>query len=78
MAAGGSVEVFSEHADAIRRARYIQAIVQAVPALVGVECDYVAGSVLLHVSGQLTPAQARRYKAALAAIAGAVVTAPGS
>ena len=77
VAAGGSVEVFAGHAGAVRRARYIQAIVQADPAL-GAEYDYVAGAVLLRVSGQLTPAQARRYKTALAAIAGAAVTAPGS
>ena len=77
VAAGGSVEVFSDHAGAVRRARYIQAIVQAAPAL-GAEYDYVAGAVLLRVSGQLTPAQARRYKKALAAITGVVVTEPGS
>ncbi len=60
----------------MRRARYIQRIVQAAPAL-GAEYDYVAGAILLRVSGQLTPAQARRYKAAFAAITGAVVTEPG-
>lgn len=76
VAAGGSVEVFAGHAGAVRRARYIQAIVQADPAL-GAEYDYVAGAVLLRVSGQLIPAQALRYRAALAAITGAAVTAPG-
>lgn len=69
--------MYRGHAGAVRRARYIQDIVQAAPAL-GAEYDYVAGAVLLRVPGQLTPAQARRYRAALAAITGAVVTAPGS
>jgi hypothetical protein len=55
VAAGGSVEVFADHAGAVRRARYIQGIVQAAPVL-GAEYDYVAGAVLLRVSGQLTPA----------------------
>jgi hypothetical protein len=77
VAAGGSVAVFASHAAAVRRARYIQGIVQAAPAL-GAEYDYVAGAVLLRVSGQLTPAQARQYKAALAAITGTAVTEPGS
>lgn len=77
VAAGGSVEVFPDHAGAVRRARYIQALVQADPAL-GAEYDYVAGAVLLRVSGQLTPAQARRYKRALTAITAEVVTEPGS
>jgi hypothetical protein len=69
--------VFANHAGAVRRARYIQGIIQAAPVL-GAEYDYVAGAVLLRVSGQLTPAQARRYRAAIAAITGDTVTAPGS
>jgi hypothetical protein len=73
--AGGSVEVFAGHAGAVRRARYIQAVVQAAPAF-GAEYDYVVGAVLLRVSGQLTPAQARQYKRALAAITGELVTGP--
>jgi hypothetical protein len=77
VAAGGSVEVYPGHGGAVRRARYIQAIVQAAPAL-GAEYDYIAGAVLLRVSGQLTPQQAARYKRALAAITGDVVTGPGS
>jgi hypothetical protein len=77
VAAGGSVEVYQDHAGAVRRARCIQSIVQAAPVL-GAEYDYVAGAVLLRVSGQLTPAQARRYRAALTVITGAAVTAPGS
>jgi hypothetical protein len=71
--AGGSVEVFADHAGAVRRARYIQALVQAAPVL-GAEYDYIAGDVLLRVSGQLTPAQARRYKRTLAAITGVAAT----
>jgi hypothetical protein len=77
VAAGGSVEVFPGHVGAVRRARYIQTLVQADPAL-GAEYDYVAGAVLLRVSGQLTPSQARRYKRVLAAITGDLVTEPGS
>lgn len=72
VAAGGSVEVFTTHAAAVRRAGYIQAT--AVP---GAEYDYIAGRVLLRISGQLTPAQARRYSRALAAITGKAVTVPG-
>jgi hypothetical protein len=74
--AGGSVEVFADQAGAVRRARYIQALVQAAPVL-GAEYDYVAGGVLLRVSGQLTPAQARQYKRALAAITGETAAAAG-
>ena len=72
VAAGGSVEVFPAAAEAITRARYIQKIVQAAPIL-GAEYDYVAGDVLLRVSGQLTPVQAAAYRSELAKITGAQV-----
>lgn len=70
VAAGGSVEVYPAAGQAMTRARYIQRIVQAAPAL-GVEYDYVAGDVVLRVSGQLTPAEAAGYGKALAKITGA-------
>jgi len=66
---GGSVEVFSTPAGAVRRARYIQRIEKGLPAL-GSEYDYVDKTVLLRVSGLLTPTQAAADEAALAAIMG--------
>ncbi|MFI7399681.1 hypothetical protein ACIBW9_04200 [Streptomyces sp. NPDC049541] len=61
---GGAIEVFSSPADATARAKYIQAVTKAMPALT--EYDYVNGTVVLRVSHYLTPAQAATYKAAAA------------
>lgn len=69
---GGEIEVFATSAQAVRRARYIQQVVQAAPIL-GAEYDYVAGPVLLRVSGKLTPSQAAGYALALAAVTGSHV-----
>lgn len=73
MARGGSVEVFPDHDGAVKRAQYIQTVTRAAP-IVGLEYDYVAGGVLVRVSGNLTPDIATGYASALAAIAGPVVT----
>jgi hypothetical protein len=72
---GGSIEVFATHADAVRRAVYIETITQAAP-LLGSEYDYVSGGVLLRVSGNLTPAQAAQYEEALQAVTGTPVVEP--
>ncbi|MFI6510162.1 hypothetical protein ACIBCT_21365 [Streptosporangium sp. NPDC050855] len=60
---GGSVEVFEEADQAEQRAAYIQGIGEKMPMLG--EYDYVAGSVLLRVSKELTPSQAGAFEAAL-------------
>lgn len=75
VAPGSSTEVFTSNADAMRRATYIESVTQAAPML-GTEYDYVARDVLVRVSGQLIPAQARAYKAALQAIEGTPVVEP--
>jgi hypothetical protein len=75
VAAGGSVEVFPNQADATRRAVYIQSVTQAAP-IAGAEYDYVSSAILLRVSGSLTPAQAAAYKSALEVITGAPVDQP--
>jgi hypothetical protein len=61
---GGAIEVFGDAAGAQARAKYIQAIAKAMPAVA--EYDYVHGSVLVRVSHYLTPAQAAGYKSAAA------------
>ena len=64
---GGSVEVFADRAAASARAAYIGAIAKNAPALAN-EYDYVRGSVLVRVTGNLTPSQAAGYKAAVNAL----------
>lgn len=66
---GGSVEVWPDGAGALKRARYIAAI----GAPIANEYDYVAGPVLLRVSGNLTPAQAAPYAHALTKVLGTAV-----
>jgi hypothetical protein len=73
VSAGGEVEVFATNAQAVARARYIQRLEQAAP-LLGTEYDYVVGPALLRVSGILTPAEAAKYKVALAAVTGGHVS----
>jgi hypothetical protein len=75
VAAGGSVEIFPEQSDAVRRAVYIESVTQAAP-VAGAEYDYVAGDILLRVSGTLTPAQATAYEDALRQITGGPVVQP--
>lgn len=65
---GGGVEVFADEAAAKSRMEYIQSFGKATPMLA--EYDYVHGGVLLRVSKQLTPDQAKEYETALAAILG--------
>ena len=66
---GGSVEVYPSSSGATGRAQYIQQSLKALP-LLGTEYDYVAGTVLVRVSGLLTPEQAAGYQTALTAILG--------
>lgn len=66
---GGSIEVYPSSAGATGRAQYIQQSLKGFPML-GTEYDYVAGSVLVRVSGLLTPDQATGYQTALTAIVG--------
>lgn len=60
---GGSVEVFATEAEAQRRADYIKTVTAGTPALT--EYGYVSGGILLRLSQQLTPKQAKEYEAAL-------------
>jgi hypothetical protein len=59
---GGSVETFANKEDARRRFDYVRAIAKS-PLFA--EYDYLEGVVLLRVSSDLTPAQARAYERAL-------------
>jgi len=63
IAGGGSIEVFEAVEQAEVRAEYLTEIVMANPAFV--EYDFFNGSILLRVSGTLTPDEAARYDAAL-------------
>ncbi len=60
---GGSVEVFENHERAQARADYITSVTKDTPALV--EYDYVEGAVLLRLSKNFTPTQAKAYADAL-------------
>jgi hypothetical protein len=59
---GGSIETFANHADAVRRFKYVEAIAQS-PMFA--EYDYLNGTVLLRLSSVLTPKQAAAYKRVL-------------
>jgi len=64
---GGSVEVFRSDDDARRRFDYVSEIAK-LPLVA--EYDVLVGTVLLRLSGGLTPDQAAVYKAALRAVLG--------
>jgi hypothetical protein len=59
---GGSVETFSNTADASSRFKYVQAIVKSTPLFA--EYDYLEGTVMLRLSHKLTPSQAKGYERA--------------
>jgi hypothetical protein len=65
---GGSVEVFASPDIASTRAAYLQRVENAATFL-GSEYDFVAGDILVRVSGDLTAKQANEYKSTLIAIA---------
>jgi hypothetical protein len=75
MERGGSVEVFTSQDEAIKRGDYIQTVTRAAP-IVGLEYDYVAGPVVLRVTGGLTPTIAGTYAAALHQATGAPLVTP--
>lgn len=64
---GASVEVFADAERAAARAAFIQGIAKTSPALAN-EYDYVKGTVLVRVTGNLTPTQAAPYKAVVEAL----------
>jgi hypothetical protein len=70
---GGGVEVFRKAETAKVRAKFIQSATQSMQIL-GSEYDYVAGGILLRLSGVLTPAQAKKYGAELATLSGEPTT----
>lgn len=59
---GGSVETFSNSTDARNRFRYVSGIARSTPLFA--EYDYLEGTVLLRVSRELTPTQAKAYERA--------------
>jgi len=59
---GGSVETFANRDDAKRRFDYVRAIAKS-PLFA--EYDYLEGTVLLRISSDLTPTQAKAYEQAL-------------
>jgi len=60
---GGSIEVFPDEEGAQARADYIQSVQKG--GVFGSEYDYVKGGILVRVTGDLTPKQAKEYEAAL-------------
>ncbi|MEU8844429.1 hypothetical protein AB0D97_35920 [Streptomyces roseus] len=63
---GGSIEAFSNAADAQARHDYIQTVTRGIPALT--EYDYLHGTILIRVSRLLPPAQATDYEKAAASL----------
>ena len=63
---GAVIEQFPDESGARRRADYLQAIGKAAPMLAN-EWSVVKGDLLLRISGELTPEQAKAYEAAFAA-----------
>jgi hypothetical protein len=59
---GGSVETFRSKGDASNRYKYVHAI--ATSSGLFAEYDYLEGTVLLRVSHELTPRQAKAYERA--------------
>jgi hypothetical protein len=72
---GGAVEIFATHAVAVGAAQYFQAgeTVDGSDTY-GNEVDFVAGDVLLRLSGGLPTSALKSYEAPLAAIVGSKVT----
>lgn len=60
---GGSIEVYGDADGAKQRAEYIQAIGKS--SGLANEYDYLKGSILVRVTGNLTPSKAKDYQAAL-------------
>ena len=60
---GAKIEVFDDEDAAKQRYEYITTIVKETGGLL-TEYDYLDGTVLLRVSGELKPSQAEEYKSA--------------
>ncbi|GII56115.1 hypothetical protein Pth03_45040 [Planotetraspora thailandica] len=60
---GGGVEVFPDAAGAKARADYIQSIAKSSPMFA--EYDYAKGNVVVRVSKEIAPSDAKAYQAAL-------------
>ena len=63
---GGSIEVFADAADAQTRSDYIQETLQSLGPIAGTEYDYLAGPIIVRVTGELVPSMAAGYEAAVA------------
>lgn len=64
---GAAVEVFANAAEAQARKAYIDSIIESAPML-GPEYSWVHDSILLRVSGALTPEQAAEYESAMSSL----------
>jgi hypothetical protein len=64
---GGVIEVFANASDARARADYIAGVLKAAPML-GSEYHYLAGPVLVRISGKVKPSVAAKFQAAVAAL----------
>ena len=63
VACGATIEIWPDSAAAEARKAYIQGILKDSPAL-GTEYDYVQGSAILRLTGELNPSVATSYEAA--------------
>jgi hypothetical protein len=61
---GAVVEVFENEADAKARSEYILGVLKSAGPMFGTEWHHLKGTVLLRVSGTLTPAVNKQYTAA--------------
>jgi hypothetical protein len=75
VAHGGSIEVFTDPADAAKRGSFIQTFTQNL-RIRGQEYGYAAGGDLLRVSGDLAPSHAGQYAKALTAIVAKPIVTP--
>ena len=65
---GGSIEVFADNADAQVRSDYIQEALQSLGPIAGTEYHYLAGPILVRVTGELPPSVAAEYETAVAGL----------
>lgn len=61
---GGGFEIWPDAAGAKKRLDYIEGILSSAPIL-GTEYDYLAGTVLVRVTGKVTPANAKKVEEAV-------------
>jgi hypothetical protein len=61
---GGGFEIWPDAASARRRHEFITGMLQATP-LLGTEYDYLAGAVLVRVTGKVPPATAKKVEDAM-------------